>query len=214
MRSLANLQRPVHRHDFFEICHVYAGCCELMLDGKFFRLTQGNFCIIAPESPHTFRLNPDDLVINILIRRSTFYAVFAGLMTLLLISTLRKGTDTAQLQQLSSGRPVSFDPEPLLKYLRQNYRDVSLSSLAAAFHYSEPYLCRIIQKLTGQTFTELLHEIRLQNARDLLISTDFKIADIAVMVGYRSGDYFSRLFRHQSGMSPSRFRELHRASFT
>lgn len=66
---------------FFEICHVYSGYCQLVIDSETHHLQPGSLCVIAPESRHTLLFDSDAVIITILIRRSTFYAVFSGLLS-------------------------------------------------------------------------------------------------------------------------------------
>ncbi len=93
------------------------------------------------------------------------------------------------------------------QYIQHNYQTLTLSSLAKFFHYSEPYLCTLIRKNTGQSFTELVKDLRLSEATEYLLNTDMKINEIAERVGYNSSDHFSRVFRAQYHMSPQKYRK-------
>lgn len=58
----------------------------------------------------------------------------------------------------------------------------------------------------GLTFRGLLHEVRHDLARTLLLMTDLSIAEIARRLGYRSPGSFTRAFTRWTGRSPSAFR--------
>lgn len=113
-------------------------------------------------------------------------------------------------------RTVQFgsdDPDPqisyILQYIQYNYRSLTLSGLAQFFHYSEAYLCTLIRKHTGHSFSWLIRRLKMTEAKNCLIHTDLKISEIAEQTGYHSPDHFSRVFRQEYGMSPQKYRQLH-----
>lgn len=70
-------QSPNHSHDFFECVYVYSGSCENYMDGRLISMEVGDFCIIPPMQPHLISSYVDDsIVINLLIRKSTFQKSF------------------------------------------------------------------------------------------------------------------------------------------
>ena len=82
---------------------------------------------------------------------------------------------------------------------------LSLPDVAAAAGMS----LRNMQKLvsaTGHTPTGLLHQARVERAKNLLLTTDLSVADVAAAVGYLDVSHFSRTFRRLTGHSPGRFR--------
>ena len=95
----------------------------------------------------------------------------------------------------------------VLQYIEKNYRDGSLTELAEELHYDFTWLSREIKYRTGKTYTELVQEKRLFQAKFLLKSTEMNIADIANETGYDNISYFHRLFKSQFGMSPRKYRE-------
>ena len=97
----------------------------------------------------------------------------------------------------------------ILQYIQHNYRTLTLSGLAGFFHYSEAYLCTLIRKHTGHSFSWLIRRLKMTEAKDCLIHTDLKISEIAEQTGYHSCDHFSRVFRGEYGMSPQKYRKVH-----
>ncbi len=70
-----------HRHDFFELLCVLHGSCRNIFHDREFQMTEGDICIHAPGTIHTVSAFTDDaLLLNILVRRSTFEENFLGLM--------------------------------------------------------------------------------------------------------------------------------------
>jgi AraC-like DNA-binding protein len=96
---------------------------------------------------------------------------------------------------------------PVLHYIRNNYRSLTLTELAEHFHYSKPHLCTLIKQNTGVSFTELVKRLRMTRAEEYLVNTDMNIGSIAASLGYSSTDHFSRVFRKTYGMSPVEYRK-------
>jgi YesN/AraC family two-component response regulator len=103
-----------------------------------------------------------------------------------------------------------FGFSTILQYIQQNYRTVSLSSLADTFHFSEAHLSKLIQHNMNESFTEVLRQLRMNHAVELLIHTTMKISEIADAVGYVSIDHFTRTFRRTFGLTPRAYRAMHR----
>lgn len=95
--------------------------------------------------------------------------------------------------------------EHITDYLEQN---VSLDMLAQSMNYSAAYLSRLIKKNTGQSFSELLLDLRLKKSMELLRLTDMRINDIAAKAGYNDVSYFISIFKKCTGVTPKEWRSL------
>ncbi|MCC8068067.1 MAG: helix-turn-helix domain-containing protein [Clostridiales bacterium] len=94
----------------------------------------------------------------------------------------------------------------ILSYIRQNYHTLSLSALAAHFHYDSAYLSRLIREATGKNYREMITELKISEAKELLALTDRSMEEIAETVGYSGPDHFGYTFRKATGMSPRQYR--------
>lgn len=119
---------------------------------------------------------------------------------------LRKYSNTIQFyeNQKNIGEHASFTQ--ILQYIQSHYSLLTLDSLANVFHYNPSYLSRLIKKNTGQSLVEILTNLRISRASDLLLHTDLKIADISRAIGYDSVDHFSRQFKKMRGTAPTHYR--------
>jgi AraC-like DNA-binding protein len=81
--------------------------------------------------------------------------------------------------------------------------DMARSALFSKFHFS-----RVFQRVTGTSPGRFLSEMRLEEAKRLLVSTSFTVTDISHRVGYNSVGTFSARFRSSVGVSPSTYRQL------
>ncbi len=121
----------------------------------------------------------------------------------LLILQLMNRTDKVMV---GSG---NYEKELLLKIYRfidENYKDGELFDLAKSLKMEEYNLSRLIKKITGKNFTDLVQEKRLSQAEFLLKTTRLSINNIGEMVGYDNSSYFYRLFKKKLGMSPREYR--------
>lgn len=74
---------------------------------------------------------------------------------------------------------------------------------------NEDYFGRLFRRYKKVKFSVYLLKIRIELARKIMqYSPDSKVSDVAVMVGFpEDGQYFSKVFRKETGMTPSQYRE-------
>lgn len=100
--------------------------------------------------------------------------------------------------------------------IRGEYGDESLSlvSLSEKLHVSPNYLSALLKKTKGETFTALLTSRRMQVAREHLLCTSMKIAEISDRCGFSDQHYFSYCFKKYYGVSPNKMREQAAGRYT
>ena len=94
-----------------------------------------------------------------------------------------------------------------LQYIQDNYRDVTLSTVAKRFHYSNEYTSRLIKDLMGMTYTEIVRTVRIERSQDFLTNTTMTVANIAEAIGYDTPEHYIRQFKKHTGITPSAFRK-------
>jgi two-component system response regulator YesN len=94
-------------------------------------------------------------------------------------------------------------------YLQENYRGpYSLERLASSFGCKPAYLLRLYRKVTGHTPTQDLIRLRIEKAKRLLVGhPHIEIKQVAAAVGYEDPLYFSRVFKKETGVNPSAFKD-------
>lgn len=108
--------------------------------------------------------------------------------------------------------PVSREREErtiagITRYLQEHLEEeVSLSVLAEQFHLSGQYISQLFKSEIGVNFLTYLTGIRMERAKQLLVSTSLSIVEVAERSGY--GDYrvFSKVFKKSEGITPSQYR--------
>lgn len=105
---------------------------------------------------------------------------------------------------------VSNFEKNILQYLNEHYcdKDLSLTFLADKFAVTPSYLSRFFKNRIGYNFVDYLHTLRLKKAKQLLLYSDYSIAEIADKVGYTDSHSFIRSFKKYENITPGQFKEL------
>ena len=84
--------------------------------------------------------------------------------------------------------------------------DISLEDIASEINMSYSWFRKIFKEYTGFSPANYIKEMKLQRAKNLLISTDLSIKEIAYNLNFDSISYFSSTFRKQTGCTPLQYR--------
>lgn len=95
----------------------------------------------------------------------------------------------------------------VIKAIREQMNDnITLKDIAQQFSFSPSYFGFLVREKSGHTFNELLVQLRMERACELLKQPGLKIYEISDQVGYRYLPYFSRQFKEKFGMTPLEYR--------
>jgi len=110
----------------------------------------------------------------------------------------------------TASRPSNQElAEAINNFIRLNYRyDISPREIANELHVNPSYASRRFSQHYNKTITERITEVRIKRARALLAETDAPIGNIALNVGFDDVNYFSRIFKKATGLSPTQYRRL------
>nr|WP_300144864.1 PocR ligand-binding domain-containing protein [Propionicimonas sp.] len=89
---------------------------------------------------------------------------------------------------------------------RHPNRALSLTEAAASTHWSPGHLSKLFKSVTGYTFVSYVTAWRISRAQLMLASTQMPVQKIAAELDFHQVNYFSRVFRSHTGLSPSEFR--------
>lgn len=95
----------------------------------------------------------------------------------------------------------------ILKYMADNYSTATLSSTAAHFNYHPAYFSEMFKRKGLCNFSQKMLEIRLEQARRLLVSTDMTIKQICENIGFKEKSYFYRRFKNAYNITPGQYRK-------
>lgn len=117
-----------------------------------------------------------------------------------------------------AGTPITEDA-PALREVRltlarleeRAFQPVDMEAIARDCAMGYSTLRRRFKQATGYSPKEYILRVRLSRAKELLMLTSRSVTEIAAAVGFDDPYYFSRLFRHKEGLSPTRFRAQQQA---
>ncbi|MGR6873388.1 helix-turn-helix domain-containing protein [Pseudomonas sp. HK3] len=97
-------------------------------------------------------------------------------------------------------------------WLRDNFhKEVLIKALAKQFDLSVRTLNRRFKDATGVTPLTYLQQLRIDEAKDLLKSSNLSIHEVACQVGYKDVSHFNRLFKRLLTINPKKYRNMVRA---
>ncbi|MDO5574355.1 MAG: response regulator [bacterium] len=101
----------------------------------------------------------------------------------------------------------SFIVKNAMAYIRGHYKEkLTLSEVADKTYVSQWHLSKLLNGHTGQSFSEILNTVRIEEAKKLLENPALRIGDIADEVGFLDMAHFSRVFKKICGISANEYR--------
>lgn len=108
---------------------------------------------------------------------------------------------------LYSNEASSFIVNKALEYIKEHYKEkIHLQDVADYVFVSQWHLSKLLNRHTGQNFSEALNKARIAQAKELLKNPSMRIYDIAEEVGFQDLAHFSRVFKKLEGISANEYR--------
>lgn len=128
------------------------------------------------------------------------YSVSAKMYELLLLMK--------EAMEQPSKSVVNRKSKEMAEFIEANYhRDISLEDITKVVNRSVYHGCKLFKQEMQTTMLKYLEDTRIKHAKRLLLQDDYKtIERLAEQVGYRSGNYFCRVFKKNEGVTPMQFR--------
>ena len=107
-------------------------------------------------------------------------------------------------------KDAQADPliEAMQQYLMNNIeKNIRIEDLCKKFDYSRSYLSRRFQRKTGQTITTYATRLKIKEAKRLMRETDLNLTQISARLSFESPQYFARVFKRVTGMTPTEFKK-------
>ncbi len=150
---------------------------------------------------------------NCNLSRSDYKKLFADMLELETISQLKAYikaiADNAIDCFISEDTRVSPVIREVMRYISEHYaEEFSLKTLGCTFNINASYLGQLFLKEIGEHFSDYLNKYKIEKAKQLLLNTNLKAAEIAKKVGFSDTAYFYRQFKRYVGVTPVELRNF------
>lgn len=109
--------------------------------------------------------------------------------------------------EISDNTAGSFIAKNAVAYIEEHYKEkLKLSDVADQVYVSQWHLSKLLNRYMGQNFSEILNNVRINKAKELLKDPSLRIGDIADEVGFLDMAHFSRVFKKLVGISANEYR--------
>ncbi len=93
-------------------------------------------------------------------------------------------------------------------YIRRNYgKPIDMAEVSNYVSMNYSMFSALFKEYTGRNFSSYLKTLRIEKSKKLLCSTDIGITEISQKVGFEDARYFTKVFKEETGLPPSVFRE-------
>lgn len=93
------------------------------------------------------------------------------------------------------------------EYVQTHFMEnLTTRTISQKFHLNSTYLSTLFKEKSSMTLTAYIEGVRMENAKELLKNEGFSIADVAEAVGYADTNYFGKVFKKYSGVTPGQYR--------
>ncbi|WP_438349978.1 AraC family transcriptional regulator [Paenibacillus sp. FA6] len=102
----------------------------------------------------------------------------------------------------------------MIDYLKQHLNEpIGIPEISEAIGISSSLASQLFKQETGETIYNYLTRLRIERASELLLKTNDRISDIALMVGYQHENSFIRSFRKFKDITPGKYRDMMRSRY-
>lgn len=103
---------------------------------------------------------------------------------------------------------INKDISQITRFIRDNYSDLNLSAtmICDRFRISSSYLSHLFKRRTGVKLVDYIHQVRIENAKRLLETTELSMQEISSQVGYTSSAGFATSFKKYEAITPREYR--------
>ena len=223
-----NNQFKLHTHNCYEIIYFAVGRGRVFIKGKSYQVSTGSYCIIPPYAEHveelegyseiffigfefnspSYKIKEGNYYIDTIAKHSYFNDIFdefkkqqtefataAEYLLRLMLLTLLRNANTNNIKC----KDLNYIKEYIEQYADQK---ISFKELAALSGYSYDYFRRIFKQNFGSSPQDYLINIRLENAKNLLKSTQLSCTEIAYNCGFSNSAQMTSMFKRKYGKTP------------
>jgi YesN/AraC family two-component response regulator len=115
---------------------------------------------------------------------------------------------TERMRKCRRLNPTSKLVHVVFNYVSEHvYKKITTQDIAKALSFSRTYLCSRFKRDTGKNLSQYINEVKIDEAKYLLASTNKTIVEISDLLGFCAQNYFQTVFKKVTGMTPKIYRE-------
>jgi AraC-like DNA-binding protein/ligand-binding sensor protein len=98
--------------------------------------------------------------------------------------------------------------QKVMEYVNANYmKRITLNDISEHVSFSVSYLSRIFKEEKGISLSSYINEVRIRNAKSMLLTSDMPLSSLTYCCGFDDQSYFSKVFKKLTGTTPGKYRE-------
>lgn len=126
-----------------------------------------------------------------------------------LINPLQRMLELAYMRASSVIKPTVFYQKVLLYVKEHHTEDLTSEDICRHFSCSRSYLSHQFKKNCDMSIREYINQLRIEDAKTLLTNSKLNVTEISIVVGFNDSNYFSKIFKKITGVSPAHYRKEH-----
>lgn len=217
-----------HNHSYAQIVIPLESYVYIQTDYENFEIDDKSIGFIPPNCYHQYRSESGQksLIINIpenMIKKSDIDNLKSSskiliddrisLLIKLISLEFHENSDSQSIKYLFFylyDKIIERKKLKSIEYINKYYNeDINVSQLAMLEHYNVNYYTEWFKKQTGMRPRDYIQKLRIEKAKELLLTTNYNISKISNQVGYDHSSSFCRIFKLLENMSPTEYRKLH-----
>ena len=144
-----------------------------------------------------------------LSNKSAYYREVVKTHVLQLLATILRKVGEAGVTKTNSTPWKESVVSQVRDYIERNYsKNIRLAEISQEVCISGNYLNTIFKSITGHTIIQYVENFRINKAKELLRCSDSSAGSIAAQLGYYDQYHFSKIFKKETGYTPTQFRKL------
>ncbi|MEK5030266.1 AraC family transcriptional regulator [Paenibacillus sp. FSL R7-0302] len=144
---------------------------------------------------------------RMIMGRGNVYSILAAMDTLDELEEYLYDFYCEIVQSLDRSTHETNYTQRIMEYLKQHYREeIVFEDMAKQIGISYSYMRKLVYEQTGSSMIDFVNQLRIEQAKELLLDSGLTIKQIAAEVGYANVQSFNRFFRKYEGMPPSGYK--------
>lgn len=213
-----------HAHDYPQILVPLQQTMQICIGTSEYQVTPRELCFVPSGMTHQCNYCGKLLAINLsedmIDERNVVLLSYPLIISMqgqitrlveLIQAELQQNPESKAVRYLYSylySKLIESSAAPSIRYISEHYDlPITVDQLAKIESYNATYYNDWFKQQTGFSPSLYLRCTRIKHAKELLVTTNFSVMEIAVMVGYSSNSTFTRAFHNITGMTPKAYRE-------